>query len=356
MTAARGTGVGADGAGGPTGHDGPGSAAASVWPETYREETLAAVPTLGTLYARAIGRSRAAVMSSHPLAGGGLPEVVLRVDGATPDAERLTAYQHLLGEPGTDELPAGYVHVLGFPLAMAVMVRADFPLPVLGMVHIANRVVQRRPLVLGETFTLRAWAQSLAAHPRGTQVDLVVGVTVGEEEVWSGTSTYLAKGRRPDGDPAPTVTGTGTDTDTDTDTTIAAATGVVASSSTTAAPGVVAGRWTLPADAGRAYAAVSGDRNPIHVSRLGARLFGFPRPIAHGMYTAARALAATRRIRGPFEWTAQFAKPVLLPGDVTLTLAERPGPTGAAGTAYTLTGTRSGRLHLTGAIHPLTWD
>src|SRR6266487_1403229 len=46
--------------------------------------------------------------------------------------------------------------------------------------------------------------------------------------------------------------------------------------------------WELPADLGRRYAAVSGDRNPIHLYRLTAWLFGFRRPIAHGMWAAAR--------------------------------------------------------------------
>ena len=49
--------------------------------------------------------------------------------------------------------------------------------------------------------------------------------------------------------------------------------------------------WSLPASASRAYAAVSGDVNPIHMSALTAKAFGFPRAIAHGMYTAARALS-----------------------------------------------------------------
>ena len=50
--------------------------------------------------------------------------------------------------------------------------------------------------------------------------------------------------------------------------------------------------WPVGADIGRAYAAVSGDRNPIHCRGSGARLFGFPGPIAHGMWTKAHALAA----------------------------------------------------------------
>jgi acyl dehydratase len=45
---------------------------------------------------------------------------------------------------------------------------------------------------------------------------------------------------------------------------------------------------TVPGNAGRAYAALSGDRNPIHLSALTSQLFGFKRPIAHAMYLVAR--------------------------------------------------------------------
>ena len=46
-----------------------------------------------------------------------------------PTSEHLTEYQHLLGESASDALPAGFVHVLAFPRGRALMVRADFPLP-----------------------------------------------------------------------------------------------------------------------------------------------------------------------------------------------------------------------------------
>ena len=52
--------------------------------------------------------------------------------------------------------------------------------------------------------------------------------------------------------------------------------------------------WRLPGDLGRRYAAVSGDRNPIHLYALTAKAFGFPRQIAHGMWSKARCLAASR--------------------------------------------------------------
>ena len=55
-------------------------------------------------------------------------------------------------------------------------------------------------------------------------------------------------------------------------------------------------------DLGRQYAAVSGDRNPIHLFDLTAMPLGFRHHIAHGMWSKARCLAelaepAARRVR-----------------------------------------------------------
>lgn len=291
------------------------------------EETLAEMPRLGALYSRALGRYASLVLARPPRTSGAWAGTY-RVDGVRADPEQLAAYQRLLGEPGTDALPAGYVHVLAFPVAMALMVRPDFPLPVLGMVHTANRVEQHRPVLLGEELSARAWAQSPRAHRKGTLVDLRVDVRSGEELVWEGTSTYLARGTRLPG---------------------AVADSPASSPEERAgAAGDVIALWSLGADTGTRYAEVSGDRNPIHVSRLGARAFGFPRPIAHGMYTASRALAQLARFRGDaFTWDVEFAKPVLLPGRVALAVD-------ASGESVRYTGRhpRSGKVHLTGTLTP----
>jgi len=319
------------------GHAGP--------PAGYREQVLREMPSLGRLYARALGRMRQMVLA-RPLAGE-LPAVVLRVDGVRPDIAALSEYQHLLGEPGTDVLPAGYVHVLAFPLAMAVMVREDFPLQVLGLVHVSNRVDVHRHLGVDDVVTVRAWAQDAREHARGTTVELVV--EVGDEHglAWRGVSTYLAKGRPPRG------------------LTLGPA---VERGPRPEPPAVPTAVWRLGPDVATSYAEVSGDRNPIHVSRLGARLFGFPRPIAHGMYTAARALAATPLAsrRGPFTWTVEFAKPVLLPATVafgTEPAADESAATdtdrgdgerqSARGLRFAVWGRRSGAVHLTGDVRAL---
>jgi len=44
----------------------------------------------------------------------------------------------------------------------------------------------------------------------------------------------------------------------------------------------------VPANVGRQYGALSGDRNPIHIHALLSQLFGFKRPIAHAMYLVGR--------------------------------------------------------------------
>ncbi|MDX3161552.1 MaoC/PaaZ C-terminal domain-containing protein, partial [Streptomyces scabiei] len=112
--------------------------------------------------------------------------------------------------------------------------------------------------------------------------------------------------------------------------------------------------WRWGGDVGRRYGAVSGDRNPIHLHPLGARLFGFPRAIAHGMWTVARCLAEhgtppATRVR------AEFRAPVSLPGTVTYAADgqtwggfELRGDAAAPGGQ----GVRP-RVHVSGRVYPL---
>ena len=66
-----------------------------------------------------------------------------------------------------------------------------------------------------------------------------------------------------------------------------------------------------------AYAAASGDQNPIHSDEEVARSVGLPGVIAHGMYTLALAArAADTWAGGPgrvLELAAKFINPVVVP-------------------------------------------
>lgn len=350
-----------------------------------RTVELPVVPPLRESYRHALTAAAAGAVSRRAgRAGRGgattrLPGVTLSAHGVRADADRLTAYQHLVGEPGTDVLPAGFVHVLAFPVATALMVRDDFPLPLLGLVHLANRVEQRRPVRLGEELDVRSWATGLRAHRSGTQVDLVSEVAADGVTAWRGVSTYLAKGVRlagsagsgsePGSAPTPADDdGTGSATDEGTD-------------HRPFEPPVPTASWRLPADTGRRYAAVSGDVNPIHLWAPAARAFGFRGAIAHGTFTAARALAAVGAVRGEsFVWSVDFAAPVVLPTTVAVRVARSDPSTGSstgaptgtstgaptgtpagtppgssAGTGHDLTvwDPRRRRPHLTGSVSPL---
>ena len=336
-------------------------------------ETLPAVPGLAGLYARGAassGRLAAGRLATALPGIGGtapaedrpmtLPTVAYRVADVATDGlgAHLRDYQRLLHEPGSDTLPAGYLHVLAFPLATAVMVRTDFPLPLLGMVHLANDVTVLRPVRLGDVLEVRAWAESLRPHRRGVQVDLVAEVRVGDELAWRGVSTYLAKGLSLDAAgeaPTPDAADDGAGAASAASAATATPEGDAPEAAPTAAwtPPLPTGRWALPGGTGRAYAALSGDRNPIHLSALSAKAFGFPRAIAHGMYTAARALAEVGPQRGQtYRWHVEFAKPVLLPSTVDVAICPASAES-ADGFTFVGWSSARGTRHFSGTVTPL---
>ncbi|BEL02073.1 hypothetical protein Q0Z83_002640 [Actinoplanes sichuanensis] len=338
----------------------------------------------------AYARAALGLIPGFVRSGDTLPDVEVRQRGVTVDRAHLAAYDRVCGFRLTDTLPATYPHVLTFPLAMRLMTASDFPLPLIGLVHVTNRITVHRPIPSGAALDLSVGAGHLRDHPRGRQFDIVATATVDGVEVWRGLSTYLRLGPRPEpngprstaaeaAETSTTATGS-TETDaaergatgtgsTETD---AAERGATATGSTetdaagTGSAGTDAAErgatessaergvaeagatgagsvWRVPSRVGGDYAAVSGDRNPIHTSWLGARLFGFPRPIAHGMWTKAHALAALEgRLPDAYTVEAAFKKPLLLPARATFTTA----PT-ADGWTFALA---SHHPHLTGTL------
>jgi acyl dehydratase len=267
-------------------------------------EELAAAPRLGALYrAAALGTLRRRPAEPRQ------PDAELVLRDIAVDLDHLAAYNRVCGFRLSDTVPATYPHVLGFPLALALMTRPDFPLPLLGIVHLANRTTIRGPLRLGDGLTVRVRPEGLRPHDRGRQIDLVTEAYTDGVCVWQEHATYLSRDRRkaperaPDNAPDKTAGRTVDDP----------------------APAPTA-KWRLPGDSGARYARVSGDRNPIHTSRVVARLAGFPRRIAHGMWLAARCLAALEG-RLPDAYTAEFRfrRPVPLPSKIGFTAAAEQG-------------------------------
>ncbi len=290
--------------------------------------TLTASPGLAPLLARG------ALLSpfKRPRPDADFPRTRLVLPGLRVDLARLAAYERVCGfATGDDALPPTYPHVLGFPLAMRLMSARDFPLPLLGLVHTSIEITRRRALTATGEYELTVYVDQLAPHRRGTEAAVVTELRSGDEVAWESTSTYLAR-HRTDGRTTAGGTATGG----------TAATPVPAASVPERELLPAVAEWRLAGDVGRRYGAVSGDRNPIHLSPLTARLFGFRRAIAHGMWTVARCLAAHGTPAAVLV-RADFRAPVLLPGAVTY--AARDG-------LFELRGGDS-RTHLTGGVYPL---
>lgn len=255
---------------------------------------LSGPPDLKRLFVKAAVTSRGR--------GGDLPRTRMVLPDQPVDLTHLARYARVCGFALADTLPPTYLHVLAFPLQVELMAGRGFPLPLAGMVHVANEIRAVRPVRVDERFELVVWAQDLREHAKGAQVDLHGQVSVDGEVVWHGRSTYLARGHQapPGGSTLPPDP----------------ATRPTAPELPERPSSVV----RVAADTGRRYAAVSGDVNPIHLNPLAAKAFGFPRAIAHGMWTHARSLAALegRLPATPFVVRAEFARPVLLPTTVAL--------------------------------------
>ena len=290
------------------------------------ERALASPPGLTALFLRA-GVALVPGASALPFVPGGgkeTPELELVLTDVEIDRDRLAAYDRVCGFSLRDEVPSTFVHVLAFPLHLALMTDGSFPFPPVGLVHIENRITQHRPVRLGERLSLRVRATRLEPHPRGRKFSLLSEARVGQELVWEEESVNLRRGkasaaersreREPAPEPLPTTA-----------------------------------EWRLPGDLGRRYASVSGDHNPIHIHPLTARLFGFPSAIAHGMWTQARSLAALdARLPPAYTVEVAFKRPILLPGKVTF--GERDD--GEGGIAFAVRSARDDTPHLVGKVRP----
>ncbi|RPK81897.1 MaoC/PaaZ C-terminal domain-containing protein [Streptomyces sp. ADI98-10] len=241
----------------------------------------------------------------------------------------LAAYGRICGFPESGPLPLTYPHVPAFPLTMRLMAGRAFPLPVLGLVHTWIEITPHRAVDPAEPLELTVYADGLTPHRRGTEATMATEARVGGELVWESRSGYLSRHRQETVPPATAFRATASRTS--------------APAAAPAAEGLPAvAEWRLPGDLGRRYGAVSGDRNPIHLHPLTARLFGFPRAIAHGMWTVARCLAEAGDPAGIRTVRAEFRAPVLLPATVTYAAD-------ATGNAFALRGAE-GRVHLVGSV------
>ena len=257
--------------------------------------TLNSPPSLPGLYLRAALRRR--------ITGLQLPETGLRC-WVDIEPGRLAAYRAVCGFAQSPLLPPTYPHILAFPLQMQLLTAADFPFPLLGLIHLANSISVLRPLGGLGRLQIGVSVENLQPHAKGATFDLMTQANDQLGPLWQARSRMLCRGVVLSGTPAEL-----------------AQPNAQALSELT--------RWPAAGDIGRRYARVSGDYNPIHLSAASARLFGFPQAIAHGLWNKARTLAALAEHlpAANIEIAVDFHKPVRLPSDVILN-SSAPGSSG----------------------------
>jgi len=258
-----------------------------------------ALPKTHTTYANII-KSLLPIGDNAKVGKDELPQATYYVDDLHIDQSNLQDYRKICGFADDGKVPVTYFSVLSQALQMNMMVKEPFPFAMLGLVHVDNSVTQYRPIGERETVAMSVTFDNLRDHAQGQQFDFVTTIKSHEKVIWQGTSTYLSRSKKPD-----------------------------SSASTKSAPRPVTVKpmvdeegvhsiFEVPEDIGRRYAFVSGDFNLIHLHPLSARAFGFPKAIAHGMWSKAKCLAMMGELPDACTVEVSFKLPIFLPAEVEL--------------------------------------
>lgn len=207
------------------------------------------------------GRSKYAGLDSIPKLEG-------RWANAKDDSGKIQEYREVSGFANDGHLPILYPHVLTSAMHINMIADKRFPASALGAVHMRTHIVQQRPIGENEAVDLYCHITDARILKAGLEVDITTKVSSGDETIWQSLNAYLFRGRKfgNPGEAHPWAT------------------------FDEPSPPTIEADWRVPANMGKRYAKITGDYNPIHVSRLLAKLFGFKRDIIHGFWSLGRCL------------------------------------------------------------------
>lgn len=258
-----------------------------------------ALPKAHTTYANIV-KSLLPIGNSGKVGRDELPQSTYYVDDLHIDQNNLDDYRKICGFADNGHVPITYFSVLSQTLQMNMMVKEPFPFAMLGLVHVENSVTQYRAIGERETVAMSVMFDNLRDHAQGQQFDFVTIVKSADETIWEGTSTYLSRSKKSTSSKDKKST----------------------PRPVTVKPSIneegVHSIFEVPEDIGRRYAFVSGDFNLIHLHPLSARAFGFPKAIAHGMWSKAKCLAMMGELPDACTVEVSFKLPIFLPSEVEL--------------------------------------
>lgn len=260
-----------------------------VAPKSSSADTALSSTVLSSLPSMPLLLAKAAIKSGSYKVGDNLPPLRYQLENMSLDVLHLARYNKICGF-SQGKLPATYLWTRAFPLIMRVLVSSQFPLPAMGQVHLKNQISVHGEFDINKKITLAAAVDHSKLSSKGLEWTMQLTADIEGVSVWSSQSTFLHRCK----------------------------TGIERNTKTIETADGEWQQWSLAKDLGRRYAAVSGDYNPIHLGALSAKLFGFKKAIAHGMWSKARCLAALEAItpQAGYQINVDFLKPVYLPSTV----------------------------------------
>jgi acyl dehydratase len=285
------------------------------------------LPSSFRYFPRAVFGRRSALVPE----GQVVPRLEGSVESVVARGGHLVRYRKVCGFTDDGFLPITYLHVLAMPLHVALLTHPRFVVRLMGLIHVANEIQLQRRLPSGGQFRLRSWIEGHREVDRGHEFDLHTAAEDGTGTAWQEKSTLLA--RRPSSGKQAARS--------------ARQTLRYEKPNETEAP--VGIDIAVPRAMGRRYGWLSGDLNPIHLGDRGAKLFGFDRAVAHGMWSMARTLAALggEALIPPVHVHVEFKFPLFMPCIAHLEHWQRDSRR-----VFVLKDAESERPHLAGSTRP----
>lgn len=245
--------------------------------------------------------------------------IAAQLDNFCAEPEHLAGFNKVIEWQGS-AFPATYFQVATFPLALKLLCHKQFPFRALGIIHLSNTIQQFSMIPEAAPLTLTCEIGNFVRHKKGMTFDICSKVFLDDKTLWQAVATNLVRQNN------------------------------VSAVKSTPHGEVMRGENTenlvFSHDIGRIYGKTSKDLNPIHLWPLTAKLFGFKRPIAHGMYSLARCASILLPVNcNEYEIAVNFIKPIYLPNEIQLNWSNNSGKKD-----FVMTGLKDNLLHLKGQL------
>ena len=230
--------------------------------------------------------------------GAPLPHFRATWKGAQANPDKVKRYCDACGLTDDGHYPILYPHILTSPIHLHMMSLPQFPLSPMGAVHARNHLIRHAPIPVETALDITCELTTTRIVKQGVEFEVTTTLEAGGTRYWESISAYLIRGKKfgEPGEPSERADMPPLEGETESFT------------------------WEVPRDMGWRYARITGDFNPIHVSRILAKFMGFDRDLIHGMWSAARCtshLAAPDSSR-PVQLDLIFKGPVYMESTSTM--------------------------------------